>query len=235
MERLCNRSLDPLDPTARAGAPGFPDDLETTTIQGYLGEVMAGLIAETYAPHDREWKVPAFLFRGHQAAFQSLERARQQGSSTPKASPGRTGDDALAFEVSDDGQITAWLFGEAKCTQTHNSQLIRDGHDQLSATEWLPVDLPQLIDIMESKGDSDAQRWAHALRVLNWASEATAPPRLDMFVYLCGQRPKKNRDWITPDKPHDRYSGGKPLEAVEVHFEDFENVLKAAYPGRTNV
>ena len=63
------------------GAPAYPDDLETSVLQGYLGELLAGLIAENYAPHGRRWIVPAFLFRGHQAAFQALERQLIQASS----------------------------------------------------------------------------------------------------------------------------------------------------------
>jgi hypothetical protein len=232
LERLTSRSLDPLDPSRLPGHPSFPDDLETTTLQGYLGEVLAGLVAENYLPHGRQWQVPAFLFRGHLSAFQALERARQQ--QTPVgATPGRTGDDALAFEVDEDGAVTSWLFGEAKCTARHDAGMIADGHEKLSAPDWLPIDLAQLIDVLESRDDVEARRWADALRSLNFATPDSAPPRFDMLLYACGQKPASaSRDsWMSTEAPHEKYTGGKPLEAVEVQFDDFVVVLAAAYPG----
>lgn len=232
LERLTSRSLDPLDAARPATQPSFPDDLETTTLQGYLGEVFAGLVAENYLPHRRPWRVPAFLFRGHLSAFQALERARQQEVPV-RGTPGRTGDDALAFEVDDDGLVTAWLYGEAKCTATHDASMIVDGHEKLSAPDWLPIDLAQLIDILESRDSVEARRWADALRTLNFVTQDDAPPRFDMLVYVCGQKPAQaSRDaWISTDAPHEKYTGGKPLEAVEVQFDDFVSVLAAAYPG----
>jgi hypothetical protein len=232
LERLASRSLDPLDPSRPAGQPSFPDDLETTTLQGYLGEVFAGLVAENYLPHGQRWHVPAFLFRGHVSAFQALERARQQGGAVGRTL-GRTGDDALAFQIDDDGVITAWLYGEAKCTSDHDSSLIADGHEKLSAPDWVPVDLIQLIEILESKGTPEADAWAESLRVLNFATADTAPPRFDMLVYVCGRSPaQQNRStWISTTEAHEKYLGGKPLEAVEIHLTDFVATLAAAYPG----
>ena len=146
-------SLNPLDPGPREGGSPplrYPDDLATTTLQGYLGEVFAGLIAENFDPHHLAWSVPAFLFRTHSVAAQTLERRRQLGGpATPI--PGRTGDDALAFAKDPDGRIVAWLFGEAKCTHDHDSALINAGHEQLSAAVYRPVDLTALIDILHPR------------------------------------------------------------------------------------
>lgn len=232
LEDLTSRSLDPLDPSRPATQPSYPDSLETTTLQGYLGEVVAGLVAENYSPHNRRWRVPAFLFRGHFSAFQALERARQRGVAVA-ATPGRTGDDALAFELDDDGAIASWLYGEAKCTAGHDAGLISDGHLKLSAPDWLPIDLAQLIEVVERQPTIEARNWAHALRALNFVSESDAPQRFDMLVYVCGRKPiQAGRDaWMSTGAAHESYTGGKPLAAVEVHLDDFVTVIATVYPG----
>jgi hypothetical protein len=228
LERLVGISLDPLSAEAPSSWHRYPEALHTSVLQGYLGELLAGLIAENYQPHGRRWAVPAFLFRGHLVAYQDLERRRQLGGPA-RPIPGRTGDDALAFEVDQDGAIVAWLWCEAKCTHDHVSTLISDGHDQLSAAIRIPVDLTQLIAILQESPDPDSERWIASLRELLFASEP--PPRFDMFVYVCGRKPVQRPSWIPEDAPHSSYTGARSLEAVEVHLECFDEVLTAAYPG----
>ena len=111
--------------------------------------------------------------------------------------------------------------------------MIADGHEKLSAPDWLPIDLIQLIDILESRDSSDAQRWAESLRTLNFVTANEAPPRFDMLVYVCGQKPARASQiaWMPTDQPHEKYTGGKSLAAVEIQFDDFVSVLAAAYPG----
>lgn len=226
LERLAGISLDPLQGSPPDSRP-YPDGLHTSALQGYLGEVLAGLIAENYQPHDLPWSVPAFLFRGHQAAYQELERRRQLGGPA-RPIPGRTGDDALAFQVDEDGTVVAWLWAEAKCTHDHDSELINAGHRQLSATIRVPVDLIQLIDILGGSQDQLKEQWIASLRELLYS--ANPPPRYDLFVYVCGRAPVQRETWIPTDRPHDHYSGAGPLEASEIHLSDFDEVLIAAYP-----
>src|SRR5258708_27178695 len=68
-------SLDPLGaPIEVDPAEGYPQLFDMRTLKGYFGEVFAGLIAEHCAPFgEKTWKVPAFLFRFHDVAFQHLE------------------------------------------------------------------------------------------------------------------------------------------------------------------
>jgi hypothetical protein len=223
--------LDPLDPAAVADPTSFvyPDDLDTVTIQGYLGEVFAGLVAENFAPHGGSWIVPAFLFRDHMAAIQSLERRRQLGGPA-RSAPGRTGDDAIAFRLGADGEVVEWLFAEAKCTDQHNSGLVSEGHSQFDLPIWLPIDLVQLIEILRSRDEPGDGAWVDALTNLLLKDSASAPPRSDLFVYVCGRRPIRKTTWLRPDKPHAKYQAGKQLEAVEVHLEDFDHVLGRVYP-----
>jgi hypothetical protein len=234
LEELLGISLSPSTPDGTSPTPvsQYPEGLDTTTLQGYLGEVFAGLLAENFAPHDKPWTVPAFIFRAHVAAPQALERRRQLGGPAHPI-PGRTGDDALAFVTDEDGAIVAWLYGEAKCTADHNSQLIAAGHKQLSSPIYVPVDLLALIEVLQARADEVAERWVTALRQLLFVDQASAPKRFDMFVYVCGRSPKQADDWLPTLAPHSGYSGTGPLEAVEVHLEQFDAVLTAAYPGHT--
>jgi hypothetical protein len=231
-EKLRGVSLDPLNRAGDADTdmPAYPDSLHTITLQGYLGELLAGLVAENFRPHEIEWCVPAFLFATHIAAFQALERRRQLGGPARRV-PGRTGDDALAFLTDADGAVTAWLWGEAKCTHDHDTSLIRDGHVQLSAPYYLPVDLSQLIEVLERKSDPESDAWATRLRLLLLLEEGSAPPRYDMLVYVCGRSPVQRSNWLPIDAPPPDYTAGRPLEAVEVHLTaGFDEVLVSAYP-----
>lgn len=120
---LANIDLHPLGAVDSDDQIRYPDSLDTTTLQGYLGEILAGLIAENFDPHDRHWEVPAFLFRTHTATFQALERRRQLGGPA-RPIPGRSGDDCLAFARDSEGHVEAWLMCEAMCTHNHASSLI---------------------------------------------------------------------------------------------------------------
>jgi hypothetical protein len=230
LEKLVGQTLDPLAGEAPSDWRAYPDELHTSVLQGYLGELLAGVIAENYRPHGRAWLVPAFLFRGHNAAFEELERQRQLGGPA-RPVPGRTGDDALAFEVGEDASIVAWLWGEAKCTHDHSAALIADAHEQLSKAIRIPVSLVQLIEVLGDSQREDRDRWIAALRELLYSDDP--PPRYDLCVYVCGRKPVRRPTWITTDAPHPSYTATGPLQAVEVHFDDFDGVLVAIYPGHT--
>jgi hypothetical protein len=229
LERLVGRSLDPLG-GVRSGFDSYPDGLHTTVLQGYLGEIIAGLVAENHEPHGRGWVVPAFLFRGHMQAEEELERRSQLGGPA-RPIPGRTGDDALAFEVDDEGSVVAWLWGEAKCTHDHSSTLISDAHAQLSRAIRAPVSIIQLIDVVSASQMDDRERWVAALREL--MDTDAPPPRFDLCVYVCGRKPIRNTTWIDAEAPHASYTAPGPLHAIEVHFDDFDAVLITAYPRHT--
>jgi hypothetical protein len=230
VERLVGHTLDPLAEAAPPEWRVYPDALHTSVLQGYLGELLAGLVAENYEPHERPWLVPAFLFRGHSAAFEELERQRQLGGPA-RPIPGRTGDDALAFELAEDGSVLAWLWGEAKCTHDHSAALIGDAHEQLSKEIRVPVSLIQLIEVLAESQRDDRDRWIAALRELLYSNDP--PPRYDLCVYVCGRKPVQSSTWITTGAPHPRYTSAGPLQAVEVHLEDFDTALVAVYPRHT--
>jgi hypothetical protein len=234
---LRSTSTNALDPLggAEGDAPpppgsNYPHGLHTTTLQGYLGEIIAGLIAENYRPFDLDWEVPVFLFRKHDAAFNQLERQRFLGNAAAPV-PGRFGNDCLAF-AREDGEVSAFLTCEAKCTSDHNSSLIASGHEQLSSNDaHIPVDLLQLLDVLRSRDGAEADTWVAQLSPLLTLPTSEAPQHYDLFVYVCGRARQNGGPWMSTDTAHPRYEAHRDLEAAEVRLEDIDAVIVTAYPG----
>jgi hypothetical protein len=230
LSALAGISLDPLDETGLPGELPYPDGLHTVTLQGYLGEIMAGLVAVNYKPHGRTWEVPAFLFRFDTAAVQALEGRRQLGGGA-RQTPGRTGDDCVAFVRDDTGRIVEWLKCEAKCSLDHNASLISDGHVQLNKELTAPVDLLQLIEILEDSTIADAKDWVDALRLMR--AETRGEPksqRFDLFMYVCGRAPKQASTWLPTQTPQSKYERDGPLAAAELHLGDVKATIEFVYP-----
>ncbi len=234
LRNLVRGSLDPLDELdAVDPAEGYPEKLHLTTLKGYFGEVLAGLVAENLDPfgHD-DWEVPAYLFRFHLVEFQHLDMIDQTGRAA-SVRPGRTGDDCLAFRRNGDGEIVAALFCEAKCTRGHDSGLIDDAHEKSSLSNLRPVDIPQLIEVLLDSKEPAAARWVDALRKLHLKGANPGPgyERADQVTYVCGRSPasKTQKTWISTDKPHTKYTGGRRLHVAEIHMTDVEELIEEIY------
>jgi hypothetical protein len=226
---VLGESLDPFDDQTVAGA--YPAALHTLTLQGYLGEIFAAVIAENFEPHELDWEVPAFLFRFSNAAIEGLDRRLQLGSES-RRTPGRTGDDCVAFLRADDGRIVAWLNCEAKCSSDHSAALIQDAAKQLSRHQLRPVSAYQLIEVLKDSSREDADLWISALRLFRTeAVGADPPPRADLLVYVCGRAPLLRTSWMAPETPHPDYTGRRPLEQSEIHLAELDDVLTTVYPG----
>ena len=234
IRRLAGVSLDPLEAgNSKDPAAGYPEKLHIQTLKGYFGEVMAGVVAENLCPFGlADWKVPAYLFRFHNVAFQQLAMLNETGAPAGKI-PGRTGDDCLAFRRNGGGEIVGGLFCEAKCTGDHNSGMISDAHEKSSLPNLLPVDLLQLVEILDNSSDSAAKGWAEALRQLHLRGidAGSSFERIDQVTYICGRKPVKGggKCWIPVDKPHHKYTAGRKLHVAEIHLNDVVEAIKKAY------
>ncbi|MBF2066060.1 MAG: DEAD/DEAH box helicase [Calothrix sp. C42_A2020_038] len=230
LRKLAGNSLAPfenssvIDPTE-----GYPERLHLQSLKGYFGEIFAGIIAENFAPFgEDDWEVPVFLFRVHLVEFQQLEFLNQTGE-TAKKRPGRTGDDCLAFRRNSEGVIISSLACEAKCTANHQTNMISEAHEKASAANIKPVDIPQLIEILQDYENSFASEWVDALRHLWLGKVEKNYQRYDLISYICGQHPIKNTTWISTETAHKNYTGERRLEAVEIHLHDVEKLIKAVY------
>jgi hypothetical protein len=242
--RLRKAFENPLDPL---GAPppfdptdGYPGRFHMQTLKGYFGEIFAGLIAEHFSPFKEDgWKVPAFLFRYHEVEFQQLESLRQTGGLAKKR-PGRTGDDCLAFQLDDEGQIIRYLYIEAKCTSAGSMpKMILNAYKKASESKL--VDLRQIIEILQLRNDVPSKHWIYAIQQLwfqllpqgiNQKSE-----RCDMVSYICGKSPKRGGRlaWLPVDKPHPEYKANRRLEVVEIHLPDIESLIREVYHKKDDI
>ena len=235
LRRLAGGSLDPLgEPLKRDPADGYPQRLHIQTLKGYFGVVLASAVAENFHPFGmKDWEVPAHLFRFHLVEFQQLEMMDQTNVDAALR-PGRTGDDCLAFRRDADGNIVAALFCEGKCTPDHDAGMIGDAHEKSSLGNLLPVDLLQLIEILEDSTDAAAARWVDGLRCLYLKGPNPGPgyERFDQVTYICGRRPvSKNgrKSWMSSAKPHEKYTAKRRLHVAEIHLNEVEKLIKSVY------
>jgi hypothetical protein len=210
---------------------GYPQKFGDTTLKGFFGEIVAGIVA-AYCTDDDEhkWEVPVYLFRTHIVGFQQLERMKQTND-WQRHIMGRTGDDGLAFARDENGRIFAWLACEAKCTGAHSATLIADNHEKLSQAVNRPIDLLRLIDALNDYRDDEyGSTWVEALRKYWWQlTENHSTDRCDLSTYICGSPPIRNETWITPDMPHEKYTGKRDLTSVEFHLPDVEERIRSLY------
>jgi hypothetical protein len=232
LRKLATGSLDPMGNTAtKDPAQGYPEKLHIQTLKGYFGEVMAGVVAENFDPFGmKDWIVAAYLFRFHLVEFQQLSLIDQTGEAA-KMRPGRTGDDCLAFRRDAKGNIVMTLFCEAKCTADHDAGLINDAHEKSSLTNLIPVDILQIIEVLEDSTDSGAPQWIEALRKLYLKGAGSPYERVDQVTYICGRKPaaKGQTSWIPTGKPHSKYTGSRRLHVAEIHLNQVEDLVKKAY------
>ncbi len=230
LRKIADNSLDPFGlPAPFDPAEGYPELFHIRTLKGYFGEIFAGLIAEYLSPFDESnWKVPAFLFRYHGVEFQQLEVIRQTGRHAGLR-PGRTGDDCLAFQLDDKGQIIRYLYCEAKCTPKHRTKMIGDAYRK--ASESVLVDLPQVIEILKQKNDAYSVQWVRAIQQLWFQGNNHKSERYDMVSYICGISPVQEgrTSWLPTDKPREEYKAQRRLEAVEIHLPNVESLIRKVY------
>lgn len=208
--------------------PFHPRQLPESTRMGYFGEILAGVLAQSTAPHGIDnWEVPEYLFRTHTAAFDYLERVRQ-GARALRAIPGRFGDDCMAFARDADGEICATLACEAKCYAAHSSTAVEDAHIKISDKLPVPASVLQLISVLKDSADPLARDWIEPLQRLR-LRVPEGYRRYDMVVYVCGQRARDTHGYLPCDPCHDAYTGGRPLEGIDVTLRQTQRVVTEAY------
>lgn len=234
-ERPSNSALDPFEEESEIQESETPSTdylalLPMTTLKGYFGEVFAGIIAENFSPFGSDgWKVPAYLFRFHDAAFQYLETLRQTGRAKTTIF-GRIGDDCLAF-ILKDKEIDKILYCEAKCAKDHKSEYIMDAYKKFN--ESIIIDIYKVIQILKSYTSQEAKKWYEALDrfLMREESEPSLREmrRYNLLSYVHGQLPIENSSWLPEKQPNSAYKATHPFEAVEIHLHDVEDLIYTIY------
>lgn len=229
LRKLAGISLDPFDSGPRADpAMGYPGILHERTLQGYFGELMAGIFVETCSPDGVPgWKVPAFMFTSHGLAFDKLELWHQDAERLPGLIPGQHGNDCLGFLLDREGRILKCVVCESKCSLDHRADLISDAHKTFKS-EPRPASLWQLIEILDLREDDESHQWVERLRGL-WNALPAGYERHDLVMYVCGRAPAREESWMDRNVPNTEYSQKRELHAVEVHLANIQALIAYVY------
>ena len=234
--------LSPFRGTADDPAAHYPAMLNRITLQGYLGETLAGLAVEHFGAFGHsDWHVPAFLFRFHDTEFQHLDLINERllmgelhdPDAVSERRPGRTGDDAIAFRIDASGKITHVLTLEAKCLTTSNTATIQEAHEKLSAGQRRPSGVRELITLLSEHDGPQAQEWVARLIAFYSEGFRTAKHR-DGLAYTVGHWPVKPAtrvSWLPHAAPHPSYTAKRRLEAMEFQLEALEGLVDILYRG----
>ncbi len=221
-------------------AANYPGVLNIKTLKGYFGETLAGLVAEHWgAQGQTDWKVPAFLFRFHNVELEHLEAINQrlalgeniESDENGEIRPGRTGDDALAFRMNENGVITEILCLEAKCLKEHQAGILANAHKKL-ASEVALTGIRELINLLEDYDTQEANQWSGALVMLRAEiMQGRGGIRHDGVLYACEQVPKRrgHLTWMPSDQAHPEYTAERTLDGFEIHFQDIDELINAVY------
>lgn len=235
-------NLSPFSDPVDDPAAHYPAMLNRITLQGYLGETLAGLAVEHFGAFGKtDWHVPAFLFRFHDQEFQHLdlinERFLMGEPHNPDVEeekrPGRTGDDALAFRLDAQGKITHVLALEAKCLAKSNTSTISDAHGKLAAGTRRPSGIRELITLLSDYETDAAQEWVARLLELYRDGFRTAKRR-DGLAYTVGNRPIRPASrvsWLPSAAPHTSYTADRRFDAMEFQLEDLKGLVDTLYRG----
>lgn len=235
-------NLSPFSDPVDDPAAHYPAMLNRITLQGYLGETLAGLAVEHFGAFGKtDWHVPAFLFRFHDQEFQHLDLINERllmgephdRDAESEKRPGRTGDDALAFRLDEQGKITHVLSLEAKCLIRSNTEVIADAHGKLAAGTRRPSGIRELITLLSDYETDAAQEWVARLLELYREGFKTAKRR-DGLAYTVGHSPVKpvtRVSWLPANAPHASYTADRRFDAMEFQLSDLEGLVNTLYRG----
>ena len=228
----------------------YPSCLPPTTQKGLFGEVMAGLIVESFQlVGGHHWTIPVFLFRYHtQVGTYLFNLARDPGR--VRQISGRHGDDFIALGIDPaTGAVVRFIAGEAKWRETLTPSVmdemmlgewtgtddarIRSGKgvwDDINCAIPVPEGLEQLSKLLREEAP-DA--FAEAIVSLDEALliGAVSLPRTD-YVFVAGNKAARRaagQSYLPTAAPPTDYTAGRPLQVVELVIEDGSPFIEQLY------
>lgn len=241
-------SLHPDDDEKQADV-SYPSSLHLTTLKGFFGEVLAGLLAEGYElVGNHEWKVPVFLFRFHDDAKKYLYTLVRDPSQE-RQTIGRLGTDFIGVSIDDNGEVARLISGEAKwrkeLTQSavdnvmlgpkkKGKQEREEGRGvwaELNKEVNPPNGLRELqIVLKEIDPEGHAETIVSMDKLLS-AFDANTVPKTDLVLIVGGgnKEREKGECRIGYDRVPKEYLAGNDLQVVEVVLNDGERLIKDLY------
>jgi hypothetical protein len=230
----------------------YPGCLPVIAKRGLFGEVLAGLVTESYSfVGQHVWKIPVFLFRYHGDVERYLfDLARDQ--TRERQVYGRHSDDFLAIVLSDDGSVARILAGEAKWRDgltdsvfenlmfgervkrpKGSGNFIRKGGvwDGLNKALTTPHGLRQLQRLIEELAPEDYAAAIVSLDAALTLKTGPVPPRSDLFIVVGnGAKRRKEGDTLLPSgQAPVEYKATRDLQVVEVILEGGTELIEKLY------
>lgn len=229
----------------------YPRSLPSTTRRGLFGEVLAGLLTETYdfvGGHD--WSIPIFLFRYHDDAFGylfSLARDPEKQRQTI----GRLGSDFIGLLLDDEGKVVRIISGEAKWRLTltegtvdtlmhgkweddENGGRVRSGKGVWNGVNTEPLVPSGVRQLQRLLQEHDPDGYDAAILSMQKALVVRDPvpiPKTDFIVVAGNARARRDdTECLLPyERPPAEYTAGNDLQLVEVVFEAGDELIDAIY------
>ena len=242
-----------LHPDATGDKPTetYPRSLPPIMRRGVFGEVLAGLLTESYEYiGGHAWSVPAFLFRYHDDAGNYLFTLARDPTKT-RQTIGRLGTDFIAISLNGDGEVVRILSGEAKWRKTLTPSKVddlmlgkkvendagakcRSGEGvwrDLNNEPSPPSGARQLQQILQ---DYDPDGFDAAILSLDRALMVENPtplPKTNLVVVAGNGRARREEgDCLLPqDEVPAEYTAGSDIQIMEVIFKEGEDLIDAIY------
>ena len=240
--------LHPDDNEKRAEV-SYPSSLHLTTLKGFFGEVLAGLLAEGYElVGNKEWIVPIFLFRFHDDAkkylFTLIRDPDQQ-----RQTIGRLGTDFIGISIDDDGEVDRLISGEAKWRKRLSKSSVDDimlgpkikGKQDRVESKGVWAELNKevnppngLRELQIALKEVDPEGYAETILSMDKqlsAFNATTVPKTDLVVIVGEANRNRNKGEcnLDFDQVPKEYLAGNDLQVVEVVLNDGENLIQDLY------
>lgn len=231
----------------------YPTCLPPISKSGLFGEVMIGLITESYAMvGGHAWSIPIFLFRFHADVGSYLFDLARNPHGTRQVL-GRFGNDFIGVSLDANGAVVRLIAGEAKWRKTLQPSVvdkillggliddpkgggkkIRSGKGiwyEINKDPVVPKGLRQLQRLLEECDPS-----GHAAAILSMDKalllKGGAPiPRTDLILIVGNAAPTREKEvalvqWET--QPNE-YTAGNDLQVVEVVLKGGDELIETLY------
>lgn len=229
----------------------YPNSLPSTTRRGLFGEVMAGLVTESYELVGKHnWIVPIFLFRHHEDARNYLFDLARKPEKV-RQTIGRLGSDFIGLEIDDTGAVVRVISGEAKWRLTLTPSVVdtlmlgdwkrseQGGRERSGKGVWnsvnnepdVPIGLRQLQRLLQ---EHDPDQYSAAILSMDRALVLRNPehiPKTDLIIVIGNGSPKRSKmDCLLPfEGPPPEYAAGNELQLVEMIMKDGDKFIDDLY------
>ena len=240
-----------LHPDAATGLAeiSYPSSLHLTTLKGFFGEALTGLIVESYdLVGDHDWKVPLFLFRFHDDAKKYLYTLVRDPDQERKTI-GRLGTDFIGISVDEEGEVDRLISGEAKWRKTLTQGKVDDvmlgpkekGQDVRQEGKGVWAELNKevnppngLRELQIALKEIDPE--GHAAEILSmdkllaaYGTYTVPKTNLVVIVGKGGASRDEGTSFIGWSKIPAAYTVGNDLQVVEVILSDGEDLVEELY------